>query len=536
MSRRKLENFVNLSSQGFKPASLRRNSLHITPHMVFNKREPQARLGSLPDNPFMVPTVIEDLKRRWNHNAILELVPSVHDILPNCDHYPWGNITEVVPGEADLYCANAARQSGAAVLTGDSDLLVHDLGPSGSVIFFNSIESNEGDTENGSMKIRATTICPNKIAKKLGVRSIQRFAFELKRDPYMNLGKVIQRAKENTGGVENNASYVSFLREYASLEGSIAQDNSIQMLDPKVSELYSQYTHPELDAADQPPVTYLPMLVEDHSRRCAWQEGIEIRIVAFSMLNLWVAPENRKDTVLEYSRRGTRVFSTPLMLLEEDDLQQTVMDLYKRLFVPLDKCGDFSALAWKVFAVQQILMTKDEDSWPTPGQLRKLLETGRRAEMLDWRDIHFNAQIQSVFYSLRILRQSMAVSSQLKSSLAPTFELLYQVLQKLPPMRVISHSISDVVMCAHTTSKDAIKNAVSVLFATREETAENRCSDGDDTAEQLRNVNRNDEDCIDPEEEWTPASKKKDEVSSKAQRKRPPKRSNNIYEMLGDAD
>lgn len=480
MSRRKLENFVNYfkSNRGIKPASLKRGSLEVSPDMVISKRESQTRLGGLPDNPFMVPTVIEDLKTRWNKNAILELVPSALGILQSRDLYPWENITQLVPGEADIYCANAAKQCEAAVLTGDSDLLVHNIGLNGRVIFFNTIESHEGDTEDDLVKIRAAALYPNKIARKLGVRSIQRFAFELKRDPYMNLGKIIQRAKDNAGGVENNAAYLSFLREYASVEGSEIQENDIQGLDPKVSELYVQYTHAEFGVGDQPPVTYLPMLVEDHSRRCAWQEGIEIRTIACSIMNMKFSPKDRKNTVLEYSRRGTRVFPTPLDLLKEEDLHHSVSTLYSRLSTIMNGYGDSTVLGWKSFAIQQILCGINEDNWPTPDQLLKLIEAGRCAKTLSWSDIHFNAQIQSILYSLRILQQSMAVSrSHGMSFSTPTFELLRQLLQTLPPMRVISHSLSDVMVGAPTISKSSIRNAVSALLATFVDGAEDHSSD-----------------------------------------------------------
>ena len=45
----------------------------------------------------------------------------------------------MVPGEADLYCADYVRTHGGVVFTGDSDLLLHDLGD-GAVCFFKDID------------------------------------------------------------------------------------------------------------------------------------------------------------------------------------------------------------------------------------------------------------------------------------------------------------------------------------------------------------------------------------------------------------
>ncbi|KMU90500.1 hypothetical protein CIHG_08389 [Coccidioides immitis H538.4] len=468
MSRRKLETFNGLSDRVFRSHRLRRRPLDITAHMVFNKRGPQAGQGGLPENPFMVQTVIEDLKTRWN---------------------------------------------------GDSDLLVHDLGQNGTVIFFSSIESNENDVESGPIRIRATEICPKKIAKNLGVSSVQRFAFELKRDPYLSLGKVVQRAKENIGGVESNDSYISFVQEYASLEHPTRLDQNIQLLDPRVSELYLQYMCPEFGVENEQPVIYLPIMVENHFRRCAWREGSEIRAIAFSIFNLLAPPENRKNVVLEYSRRGTRVVPTSIHLLQEHELRDQVPGLYDRLKAVLDNCGD-SLLPWRVFAMQEVFLGKNEDTWPSPGRISKFLETGRCAETMDWEDIHLNAQIQSILYSLRMLRQSLEVSVFPGELGLQRAVMLLQLLRSLPPMRVLSHSMGDMSM-SEPIPNDLIKNAVAVLFSIREQN-EGHFPDEDINP---KNASDDDIDCV-----------KKARDRNEEQPPKRLKKTNNPYEMLEGID
>ncbi|EEP77718.1 predicted protein [Uncinocarpus reesii 1704] len=523
MSRRKLEAFTALSTQGFKPQSLRRSSLDIETHILFNKTATQTRLGSLPDNPFMVQTVIEDLKTRWTVNAIREIVPHVGDILPCSGPYVWENITEVVPGEADNYCADVAKRSGAAVLTGDSDLLVHDLGPDGSVIFFNSIESNGGST-NEPLRIRATEILPKQVAKKLGVRSIQRFAYELKRDPHLNRGKIVQAAKENVGGVENNAPYIAFLREYAPVEESTTLSKDIQEFDPKVLELYLQFTHLGYGAEDQSPVIYLPMLVENHSRRCAWRDGDELRALAFSVLNLSVSADQRKETVLEYSRRGARLSPIAINLFQEDELRKILSGLCGRLQSVFDNCGGPALLSWKVFALQEIFSERDVDSWPTRGHMRNFLGTGRCNATMSWDDIHLNAQIQSIFYSLRILRQFLEVSvSHHGFDLKGDSALILQLLRELPPLRILSHSISD-VLTSGTIPTNSLQKAVGVLFSVKGQ----RQGPGKQFG-----MSDNDNGRIGDMQACSTPSAKTANIAKPPKRL---KRTNNPYEMLGNID
>ena len=77
-----------------------------------------AAVTRLPKPPFLVPAVIEALRNSQD----------------------WAPLIQVVPGEADTYCAQDVRQNGGIVLTSDSDLLVQDLGADGRVSFFWDVE------------------------------------------------------------------------------------------------------------------------------------------------------------------------------------------------------------------------------------------------------------------------------------------------------------------------------------------------------------------------------------------------------------
>lgn len=90
----------------------------------------------------MVPAVFEDLKHRWNKENILQTARgslSLPDSAASQD-FPWADVTIMVAGEADMHCAYLAKLTGSAVLTNDSDLILHDIGPHGSVVLLHSLE------------------------------------------------------------------------------------------------------------------------------------------------------------------------------------------------------------------------------------------------------------------------------------------------------------------------------------------------------------------------------------------------------------
>ncbi|MBE7179732.1 MAG: hypothetical protein INR71_00735 [Terriglobus roseus] len=79
---------------------------------MFSPCPAPSHLRLLPPAPFVVPAVIEALRESG-----------------------YRDVVRVVPGEADPYCAEDVRLHGGFVVTGDSDLLVYDLGQVGGVVF-----------------------------------------------------------------------------------------------------------------------------------------------------------------------------------------------------------------------------------------------------------------------------------------------------------------------------------------------------------------------------------------------------------------
>lgn len=109
-----LNHFRALCPDGLPKASGSPSNVFSDSIEMFSAKSIPARLKLLPSAPFVVPAVIE---------ALLNTT--------------YANCVYVVPGEADIYCAEDVKMNGGFVITGDSDLLVHDLGLGGGVVFFN---------------------------------------------------------------------------------------------------------------------------------------------------------------------------------------------------------------------------------------------------------------------------------------------------------------------------------------------------------------------------------------------------------------
>ncbi|CAI7665986.1 unnamed protein product [Penicillium manginii] len=392
-----------------------------------------ARWKNLPENPFMVSAVFEDLLNRWSREEVLrEFGVRLDARLP--DEYPWANVTVMVAGEADIECARVARSTNSAILTSDSDLLVHDLGVAGSVVFLNSLqltESTEGSNQASNLSLCGQGITPHDLCRHLGMPNIQRFAYELLTDPHAPFSKLLRLAKEYKYGDDEKRSveYCDFLREYECGSGptfnaaSKGEDEKLftQGMDPRVSELFWQFVSPETYTQASQFHVYLGVLHEDSSRRCAWEQSRFYRSLGYAILNLSrraIAAhesEPQAQTVYEFVRRGTRIVAEQITLAGE-----------KTVFSDLDCLQRRLDLA--------------RTTPPTAKHLQGFLSKGFMGKATDWGDIHLLAQIQAVLYSLRMLQQLLQIA-------AKTYDLgVYRdILKDLPPLYLLMKSRHDMV-------------------------------------------------------------------------------------------
>ena len=236
-------------------------------------------------------------------------------------------VTDVVPGEADTFCAVAARKAGrgALILTNDSDLLIHDTGPEGTVAFLTQVETSteDGDTEHSRTcdTIRVNCFRSLEIAQRLRVDNCKRLAFEIKCNPYTTLRAAIQRAKRPPLDASALEKFVSEFDPQLELDVSQQDDRDRQIyryLDPRVSELVLQTIN---KTSTQPINIYLPALIEDPDRASAWSSTAENRAFTYSCLQhysmAWHGSTQRsnhgqttKDQILSHSHHNETILDS----------------------------------------------------------------------------------------------------------------------------------------------------------------------------------------------------------------------------------
>ncbi|EGY20498.1 uncharacterized protein VDAG_10127 [Verticillium dahliae VdLs.17] len=237
--------------------------------------------------PFLVPAILERLRLSEKYAPLIRLVP----------------------GEADAYCADHALHHGGCVLTSDSDLLVHDLGPRGAVILFHDLRTGTLDGHRGLIAARYS---PASIAERLRLpptsAGIQRFAHELSRDPYKSLPQLLQAAQQRAAAegddAAEDAAYETFLRPYrahdAETTAAAATFAALATpLDPRVSELVlqspalrSRLGIPEDEDEDEEgpraphsePLIFLPLLMDCPARPSAWEASLDVRRLGYALL------------------------------------------------------------------------------------------------------------------------------------------------------------------------------------------------------------------------------------------------------------
>ena len=202
------------------------------------------------------------------------IVPAILDAIRESKYVA---VCTVVPGEAEVYCAAAAKESGAIVLSNDSDLFVHDLGFHGAFVFLSSADlrandDSEEDVRKGSCQtFKLSIFRPRDIAERLGLDNLQELAFEYQKKHSTTLPEALQSAKAHQG--RSNNGFENFLRGYIT-EPSVSESQQFspeslarlsshgKLLDPRISEIICQ-----LESKD-PQITnaYLLCPIEDPAR------------------------------------------------------------------------------------------------------------------------------------------------------------------------------------------------------------------------------------------------------------------------------
>lgn len=396
------------------------------------------------------------------------LVPAIMNALSESEIYK--DVLEVVPGEADLYCGRYLKQNGGLVLTGDSDLLVHDLGINGSVSFFKDIETSPGKK---SGTLHGLIYFPASIANRLSLPSahgLRTLAFEMVMDCHGTFRKLLLQACDLKSVNAYNDKYVAFIAEYGALpagarDPSVAGDEHhteamrvLRQLDPRISEYVLQFPSIATWADNRGPTdgpasvqVFLPFLVDCPIRTTAWEASVSIRQLAYEILKLTVPKKEQAYVVVEHRRKnnlngnGYQV-SNSLAIHEACTAFVGLLDQVHHKFSHLCFTD-----RWIAFAVCQ------EVEWSSSIGKHSLStflaeNTSSSTDKIEdhtvcsWDSIHFLAQIQGVFYSLRILQQisRFLVAYEYPMSTLEGVSILCDRLKSLMPLRSFP-GLSDVL-------------------------------------------------------------------------------------------
>lgn len=365
------------------------------------------------------------------------LVPAVLETLASTARY--GLLTDVVPGEADAYCAQHAQRVGGLILTNDSDLLVYNLGPAASVTFFSDLEFSE--LENGSRgkreyALRYLSYDPTQIAGQLALSNpfgLATFAYEVEQDSSLGTSDLLRRARSFSNKTVSRPDFDLFLTQYQIPKEPVlwpftklkdthgdGSGTTPRYPDPRVSELVCRYWSlgSELLSVNPPKemMMYLPFLLDDPMRSSAWLIGAPERVLAYSILDRTASSYKSYPCFSEVGRRGQRIADTQIPLLDQfatihhaRAVNNKVQNL-RLLFPELSQ-----ALLWTLYAVQLITQSATNYGKSPPTKLQLLLLLSRTAVARDWSAIHLSAQMQAALYSLHMLRQILWIALYSKS-------------------------------------------------------------------------------------------------------------------------
>ncbi|KAI0198059.1 hypothetical protein F4808DRAFT_436974 [Astrocystis sublimbata] len=425
----------------------------------------------------------------WYSNRVPKppfLVPAVLEILRKCK--TWGPLVEVVSGEADVFCGDDIKRNGGIVLTGDSDLLIADLGPDGVVSLFSDVATKDPEDEAQGIIAGMHSMDHINSALRLGATGLQRVAYEVQTS-LTNFADAVNKVRNmSPQEITNTPGFREFLEEHAKkdyLPSDHPAQGLLSSLDPRISEFIIQTilnpgstNDPPLEDEIRGPETlamFLPIMIEKPDRKSVWNMSTPVRQIAYGALQTLTS--HPSPIVIEYralekgnTKTGLRIdVAEPATTLEQCSLlAATLAYLSQRI---RDSAND-SDIAdgetqWLAFALYQDVMWNQGCKGPplfaqvlseldikATQALEKMqdeteTETANSSsnsnmdqppwEVIDehsWGIIHLTASVQASLYSLRMTKQILDVVAGLptvtKTPFPPAMQQLRDCLASLP--------------------------------------------------------------------------------------------------------
>ncbi|KAF2016202.1 hypothetical protein BU24DRAFT_196648 [Aaosphaeria arxii CBS 175.79] len=325
--------------------------------------------------------------------------------------------TRIVPGEADDWCAYYAKKSPRSVIfTGDTDLLLFDYPPETVLIFFKDVL--------GLAISDLKAYSPSQLCQRLELKSLATLAYAITVDRWKTMNENIQVAR--TCDLSSD-SYIDFSRRYQHIVApsptveKTGITSALQCLDVR----FSEFVHQALAPPELAPDVYLPLLFEDPNEASAWKLGLDVRLLAYSL----VMPQPKK-VVREYTRRAqdaaVQVHSLPVpdaARLVGANLLDTLaawsvpeLTARQRWYLVSFRISTESIKPPHSFLVERVIQDDFDNTWSY---------------------VHLNARLQATLYSLRMLKQSIEIWSGIDHehtdpTMCETIEALRGSLSTLP--------------------------------------------------------------------------------------------------------
>jgi hypothetical protein len=403
------------------------------------RKAPEASIRSdrkdLPKPAFLVPAIIEALRASTT----------------------WKPVVEVVPGEADAFCSADVKAHGGTILTGDSDLLIQDLGPSGSVVFLDDMK-NMHDNDSGVPKVYKH--CLTELEERLGLDKgggLLRLAYEFSHTRTRwsdGLDEAVRNAKEQYDSrTLTSESYVEFCESHLPEEYIHESEPIVPILsdlDPRISEFVIQSLNIEVERprpdkqwlrrgqprGPEEVSIWLPVMIADPSRRSCWSMSEPIRQIAYGIAQPLqpLGSDKRRQRLIEYrtleSKVGGRAIGIPG--------PSGVFELRNHWLGVMDKLQNTKRPWLSLALYQDVAWSMAEDREPISLSLaQKSMHINGEVTSYNWESVHFVSQVQASLYSLRILKQTLSALAQLNPeafSKASTWTPLRERLEELPPI------------------------------------------------------------------------------------------------------
>ena len=338
--------------------------------------------------PFLVPLVIESLQT----SRFLER-------------------TEIVPGEADAWCAAFAREHGATILTNDSDLAMYNLGK-GQMVFLDSLKKNMCE-QCKTVCIMANVIQPAKVAQTFSAKDIRHAAFDLfsideEHKDQSHSASTKRHPKKVHTSTTSFTDFEGFCSRYSeiTLEEAVHLRKMIQDLDPRLAEIIGQLRRPSVGDI----MSTLPLLIEDPQRRSAWTVCESIRGFTYSILQHTSCMEG--IILVEHIEKGqpSRTVKAVSLLDERSCIDACIrlVEFLRTIRASSHDTGD-TTIYWRtvcsIHVCYHLLASELSSSTVIQPQLSAKWDRLQSNANLSWSHIHFRGQLEATYYGFRQLHQ-----------------------------------------------------------------------------------------------------------------------------------